>query len=157
MSSCEFTPAFTSLSTTLLASRLMCDVIRVRVGLRRAFRLLRGPRRRQLGVIFSGSFPVMILVARLMMNMESHSFIRQVRLWSKSVWIPLISPHIFAELFVSCPRLSANRYYIWPMLSRITTPYPKRPGLPLEAPSKLTLWKLGGGGSHKEGLGDDAF
>jgi hypothetical protein len=27
----------------------------------------------------------------------------------------------------------------------------------LEAPSKLTLWKPGGGGSQEEGLGDEAF
>jgi hypothetical protein len=71
---------------------------------------------------FIGSLPVMILVARLMITLESPSIIRRVRLWSIAIWIPLIRPQISTELFVSYPRFSAIRNWIWPVLSRITAP-----------------------------------
>jgi hypothetical protein len=36
----------------------------------------------------------------------------------------------------------------------MTAPYPECPRFPFVAPSKLTLWNPGGGGSHLEGLRD---
>jgi hypothetical protein len=73
----------------------------VREGLSRDWRQCRGPNRRQLGVIFSGFLPLMILEASSIMTFESPSMMRQVRSWSKANWIPLIMPHISAELLVS--------------------------------------------------------
>jgi hypothetical protein len=105
-----------------------------------------------LGVIFSWSFPFMILVASSMMNLEPPSMIRWVSLWSRASWIPLVRPRIFVELLVSYPRFSAMRNWIWPMMFFMTAPYPEFPGFPLEAPSNLTLWKSDDGG--KPGRGD---
>jgi len=62
----DSTPALASLSATLLALRQMCEGVRVREGLRRAWKLWRGPRRRQLGVIFPGYLPFNIFFPSLL-------------------------------------------------------------------------------------------
>jgi hypothetical protein len=77
---------------------------------------------------------------------------RQVRMWSRASWTPLIMPQISVELLVSCPRFSAVMLCILPRLSLVTTPAPEGRGFPFEGPSKLIFWKRGGGEDQIEGL-----
>jgi hypothetical protein len=87
----------------------------------------------------------MILVAIEIITFESPSIMRGCKLRDEASVIPRMRPQISVELFVSCPINPPLRCSIFPVLSLMTTPKPTGPGFPLEAPSKFSFQKPGGG------------
>jgi hypothetical protein len=106
----------------------------------------------QLGVIFSRFAPFRILHSILMMICESPSTTKLLNPCSLASCSPRINPQSSAKLFVEYPRYPTVIKRMCPRWSRKTAPYPAVPGLPLEAPSKLSFMKGIEGGDQEEGI-----